>query len=58
MGNIDEDYEVKSFSLLDLPPRRATEIGNDDVAAERRRMSWSELDTAVALAITQSIKER
>jgi len=58
MGNIDEDYEVKSLSLLDLPPRRATEIGNDDVAAERRRMSWSELDTAVALAITQSIKER
>ena len=47
MGNIDEDHEVKSLSLLDLPPRRATEIGNDDVAAESRRISWSELDTAV-----------
>ena len=56
MCDIGEDHKVTSPSLLDPPPRRAT--GKDEAAAEQSRISWSELDNAVALAISQSIKER
>lgn len=58
MGNIEKDYEVTSSpSLLDSPPIS----GNDKAeAAERRRISWSELDTAVAhwqlLNLAKSVK--